>query len=284
MPIIVGVHRSGTTLLRMMLDAHPLLAIPPETHFLIKLLSSTNAPMTGESFLGVIQSTRNWVDFKAIESTFVERIASLQSFSLATGLRIFYETYAAQFDKPRYGDKTPRYLTIADKIQAILPEAHFIHLIRDGRDVALSSRNLWFGPGDNIEAQARNWLEKITQMRFQARSLANYLEVKYENLILNPEATLTEICQFLSLPYEAAMEHYYENAALRLREFKDHLNPDGTVYASGDQRREIHKLASSPPDAARVFAWQTELTKQDQAKFEDIAGELLKALGYETRR
>ena len=78
--------------------------------------------------------------------------------------RSFYEAYAAHVGKPRWGDKSPPYTWKAKRIQRALPEAQFIHLIRDGRDVALSLSEVSWGPGD-IQAAAAKWVDELGRAR-----------------------------------------------------------------------------------------------------------------------
>ena len=154
-PFIVGVGRSGTTLLRLMLDAHPDLAIPGETHFLLDLLAQNeNGPARDRIFRAMIEAP-TWPNLAVSESTFKAALDEVEPFSVPDAIRTFYRLYAQRFGKDRWGDKTPPYRSCMTGIQQLLPEAYFIHIIRDGRDVALSYRGLWFGPGDGIEAQAR---------------------------------------------------------------------------------------------------------------------------------
>src|ERR1700726_654613 len=116
MPIIVGAPRSGTTLLRLMLDAHPALAIPPETHFLpacAKLARDSSA--TAEQLIHCITRSPSemptWVDFGLAESTLAVSVRGLPSpFSVSDGVRAFYRLYAEQHGKHRVGDKTPGYV------------------------------------------------------------------------------------------------------------------------------------------------------------------------------
>ena len=149
MPIIVGAPRSGTTLLRFMIDAHPQVAIPTETGFL------TEAPHLAGSgdelrarFVEMITAfplrAPAWPEFGLSRETFQREIQLIEPFSVAEGYRAFYRLYAARFNKRRWGDKTPVYSLHLNAIEAVLPEAHFVHLIRDGRDVALSWRQTWF--------------------------------------------------------------------------------------------------------------------------------------------
>ena len=139
-PFICGVARSGTTLLRLMLDAHPELAIPPETHFLPDLIARLEAleDPTPADALAPIRDQREWEDFGFTESELLNRFAALEPLSATAVARAFFEAYAERHGKRRWGDKTPMYVKRMATIERVLPEARFVHLIRDGRDIALS--------------------------------------------------------------------------------------------------------------------------------------------------
>lgn len=280
MPFIVGVGRSGTTLLRLMLDAHPDLAMPPETHFIPSLLSMEKREW--EDFFEIITNAPTWVDFRLDEDVFRQELRALPVFSLTEGLRTFYRLYARKFSKPLYGDKTPLYNLHMEAIQTLLPEARFIHLIRDGRDVALSYRGLWFGPGDDIESSARFWMNRISTARLQSINLNFYLEIHYEQLIADPVGTLSCVCDFLELPFSDKMLNYHHHSTARLSEFGDRFNQDGSVRVNRESRLSIFTLTQSAPDQSRCGRWKTEMTNAEQAQYENIAGELLNELGYET--
>lgn len=111
--------------------------------------------------------------------------------SLSDMLRAFYAAYAARHRKPRWGDKTPGYVLDMPLIAEILPEARFIHVIRDGRDVALSLLPLWFGPS-TLEEAARWWEERVRAGRRDASSV-QYIEVRYERLVLDTRTELRRI-------------------------------------------------------------------------------------------
>ena len=156
MPVIVGVPRSGTTLLRIMLDAHSALAIPPETGFLPRLAALDGVAGDGRAAFDAITGAETWPDFHLDATAFAAEIARLVPCTSADVGRTFYRMYASRFGKARWGDKTPSYGTDIDQIAGLLPEAHILHIIRDGRDVMLSVRGLWFRPGDTIEACAED--------------------------------------------------------------------------------------------------------------------------------
>src|SRR5437773_11128912 len=162
MPIIVGSPRSGTTLLRFMLDSHPELAIPPETGFLKRRPKRwwSRKSLREIFFRAVINYPSPvpvWPDFEIPEEAFWEALTEITPFTIAEGYRAFYRLYAARFGKSRWGDKTPLYCLDLNAIRRVLPEARFIHIIRDGRDAALSLRRMWFSPGWEIETQAAYW-------------------------------------------------------------------------------------------------------------------------------
>ncbi len=140
MPFIVGSPRSGTTLLRFMLAAHSDLAIPPETGFpAISQVTRRRADLGPEALLRIITdfpaSAPAWSDFGIPEEALRRALLELNPFSVAEGIRSFYQLYAARHGKRRAGDKTPSHGQAMIAIERLLPEAAFIHLIRDGRDL-----------------------------------------------------------------------------------------------------------------------------------------------------
>src|SRR6185312_12892073 len=172
-PFIVGVGRSGTTLLRLMLDAHPQLAIPSETLFLQDVIKRGAGR---ENFVDIVTASQTWPNM-AMDCCELEAAVAAAP-SLSDAIRAFYRLYTERRGKTRWGDKTPYYRAFMAGIAKLLPEAHFVHVIRDGRDSALSYQGLWFGPGDDFEKQARFWSEAIENARTQARDLAHYSEVR----------------------------------------------------------------------------------------------------------
>ncbi|MEP6809506.1 MAG: sulfotransferase [Chthoniobacterales bacterium] len=273
---VVGVPRSGTTLLRMMLDSHPDMAMGPESHFYFEMLKL--APDTPAKFLDFLTHFFAWPDFGIRAEELEQELAALEPFTLTSGLRTFYALYARRFGKSRWGEKTPDYGTIMPEIQKLLPEARFIHIIRDGRDIALSRRHLWFGPGESIFAQAEDWIQWIRRARQAAPSLTHYLEVQYEQLLLNPAEVLEKICAFLELPFREEMLLYHESAAEKLSVLKGW--PE--LNLTGEQLQSVLRNTTLPPQLDRAARWKREMTPAEAADFEEIAGPLLKELGYET--
>lgn len=286
MPVIVGAPRSGTTLLRFMLDAHPLLAIPPETGFLPSVAALANRPdASPEDLIALVtdypHDAPNWSDFGLGVEELRVAIRSLPEFSVREGLRCFYRLYAARQGKPRYGEKTPLYGEHIAEIEALLPEARLVHIIRDGRDVALSLRKVWFSPAQDIPALAQYWRRVVEAARVGGRRANAYLELRYEDLIREARPQLERICAFLDLDFHPGMLSYYQRTHHRLEEHGTRVRRDGSVAVTHEQRLVQQRLTMQPPRPERLMRWKNEMSGAERAEFAHHSGGLLSALGYE---
>jgi hypothetical protein len=285
MPMIVGSPRSGTTLLRFMLDAHPDLAIPPETGFVPTLQSLAG---TGDALRKLLYDTLiafppdapGWSDFGIAAEDFKIALDQVVPFDLTGGIRAFYRLYALRFGKTRYGDKTPLNSYHLLDIQRLLPEAHFVHVIRDGRAVAASLRKRWFSPGHDITVQAQFWRANVLAAREHSKHCRKYCEVRYESLLQAPESTLRTLCDFLELDFHPSMLDYHQRVPTRLMEHGPRTWAERSFTVSHAERVQQQVLTMQPPVLERIDAWRKELTPEESETFESVAGELLKDLGY----
>jgi hypothetical protein len=276
-PFIVGMGRSGTTLLRLMIDSHPAIAIPPETQF----ISTLNLACDREEFITQLTTYRRWPDFHLDADVFAEAVRQFPDFSLTKGLRAFYQSYANRFNKPRWGDKTPIYAEHMQSIAELLPEAHFVHIIRDGRDSALSYRGLWFGPGSDFATHAEMWRRRILVARKQAADGdLRYIEVRYEALVTRPEDELRQICAFINVGFSPLMLEYHTRAKARIDELEARRAEGALPALSKDQHAGIFSRTFSPPDPGRIGLWRKEMTRSEQDGYAAVAGDLLAELGY----
>jgi hypothetical protein len=280
MPYIIGVSRSGTTLLRLLLDKNPLLAITPETRWLIpsiKILQED--PNNLSLFRQCLISHDTWTDMH-IDNDRLDNILSLHDkHNPIDTLRKIYYDYAKLHEKERVGDKTPLHILSLHTIASAFPEARFIHIIRDGRDVALSMRKVWWVQNKDIRELAIFWTWRIHEARQQAQFLPHYMEVKYEDLLQNTESILKKIAAFIGVPYNVIQLNAHLTAANRLLELTDLTHLGKKISSS--TRQSVHKMTSFPPDVSRMGGWRKELTKEEIISFERIAGDLLYDLGYE---
>jgi hypothetical protein len=264
-----------------MLDAHPDLAIPPETDFIPPLAAACAlSPRPADAFVTTLLEHWRLRDLQVDATALTDAVRALRPFDLGEALRIVYRTYASKFGKARWGDKTPAYVRYMTLIAPVLPEAHFIHVIRDGRDAWASIRDLWFGP-NTVEEAAESWQEWVLDARRDAKVVSHYAEVTFERLLFDPERTLRDLCTYLELPWDDGMLRYHERAPQRIAEVITEYTEGGRVVATVEQRLGIHALTSRPPDATRVGRWRNELLPGEVAAFEAIAGKTLAELGYE---
>lgn len=283
---IVGSPRSGTTLLRLMLDAHPQLAIPPETGFIPETLSCIGGTdkirqrAFCEKLINFPAGAPAWCDFGISRRELFNEVQAIVPFQLDEAIRCFYRLYAGRFGKSRWGDKTPNYGLYAPAIRSMLPEASFVHIIRDGRDVALSIRDLWFAPGKDMSSLARQWRHDVSFTRKRSAGCRRYIEIRYESLVREPEPELRKICEFIELNYDPAMLRYHERAPARLREHRARVHIDGRTLVTAEARLAQQKLTTVPPDTSRISSWKTEMHAHERAEYEAVAGPLLRALGY----
>jgi hypothetical protein len=280
-PFVCGVTRSGTTLLRLMLDSHPELAIPGETHWVPKLIKAfERSKQSPDDAADLVIDHKRWGDFHLDGEQLRERIRGLDAVTAADAIRAFYLTYAEREGKTRYGDKTPGYVKEMRRIQRVLPEARFIHIIRDGRDVSLSHLRMNWGPETYAES-AKLWRNRIRKARKMAPSVDHYMEVRFEELVDDTEGVLRGVCDFIELDFDPVMLDYHERAEERLQEKARELPRKNRPNQPAEARMESHRLAKEPPRSDRIGMWRERMTPEEVAEYEAIAGDMLVNLGYD---
>jgi hypothetical protein len=282
-PFVVGVPRSGTTLLRLMLDAHPELAIPPETHFIPAVIRAIRRGGSADRVADRITQHRRWADFGLDAAELRRRIRGVDPLDAGAAIRAFYELYAEDQGKPRWGDKTPGYATKMRRIAKALPEARFVHVIRDGRAVVASRARRSRRPLP-VDVAARRWKRRVVSTRNRSNRVEHYTEVRYEDLIGDTEDALRGVSSFVELPFDEAMLRHHERAGERLAEIdRDLPARGGRPDLGAEPRIAAHARADQPPDPRRADAWLDEMAAEDVAAFEAEAGDLLDTLGYARR-
>jgi Sulfotransferase family len=258
---LLGHDRSGTTMLRLILDRGDV-AVPPESMFLLDV-------DPGQPAEDVLRAAWNhprvqlW-GLSGEPPALPAGLNGMDAFRFAVSAP--FVAYAEQQGKRRWGDKTPAYIGHVGRLAEIWPNARFVHLIRDGRDVALSVMNVPFGP-NNTWAAARSWATAIRQGHKAAeRYRGRVLEVRYEDLVSKPADEVAAICDFLGLTYS-----------------DDMLAIEGTDRSKVVAEQSVwFTNVWSGITAAAVGKWRTELTPRQIEVFETVAGKELRALGYET--
>jgi Sulfotransferase family len=264
--LVLGVSRSGTTLLKEMLDRHSALAIPSESYFIPQLWDrhgERSAPEEVVEDVGRIARVREWgVTPEDVRAHLPEGAR------FADVVDAVYRSYAEARGKTRYGDKTPSYMQHLELLDRVFPGAQYVHIVRDGRAAGLSFMAMKRKPRFNLGRPRRlaefacAWrLEVEEAQRFGQRlGSGRYLEVRYEDLVAEPEARLGEVCAFLGLGLEPGQLQYHRD-----------VDPG---------RLQDHPRLAEPP-RQDVRRWQDEMGREDLELFEAIAGDLLSRLGYE---
>ena len=250
---ICGTGRSGTTLLAMILDSHSNILVGPEIKALLpiaKLYSELSSQLSQHlSKYNFLHADLNISFRKLISSLFTKRNM-----------------------RGRVVEHTPLNILTMSELISIFPDAQFLHIIRDGRDVVSSLLNQqWielstgkpFGPTENIVKASHYWKNLIVSAKEVSQiklSESNYFEFKYEKLIDSQEETVRSILDFLGEPFESAVLEYHNHE----HSFRPSTNnPQTGIYKSALGR------------------WKNEFSLQDAQIFDSIAGDLLIELGYE---
>ena len=278
---IVGCPRSGTTMLKRMLDAHASIAITRETHWITHLFKK-RAGMTQEGIvLGDVvdrlcehrRFSHLGLDRSAVEAL----IADGGDMTYPDLVSKIFDLYAAKDGKPLAGDKTPPYVRRIPLLHKLFPQAKFIHLVRDGRDAGLSLlnwRNAERAMGeqptwteDPVTTTALWWEWHIRLGREAGAELGDslYYEMQYEKLVADPEGECLSMCEFLDLSYDTNMVHY---------EKRKPADVDAQGSTGSANARWL-------PPTRGLRDWRTQMMPEQLERFEAASGALFDELGYE---
>jgi hypothetical protein len=274
---LVGCPRSGTTLLQRLVDAHPSIAALNETLWIPGYYERREG-LTPEGLV-TPALVRKLLEHRRFERMGIERaeldqlIGSNGKTSYAEFVSALFDRYARARAKPLVADKSPAYVRSIPILHHLWPFAKFVHLIRDGRDVALSfmswakadriggSMATW--QDDRVTTVALWWERNVRLGREDGSPLGRdrYYELRYEALASATAQECEALCGFLDLPYERTMIRFHEGKTKR-----DPGLPS--------------KRAWLPPTPG-LRDWRTEMGPPEVERFEAAAGSLLDELGYE---
>jgi hypothetical protein len=265
--VLLGVSRSGTTLLRVILDRSPGLAIPDESFFVPLLSRRHRGRVDAAAFLDDVRRIPAVAGWGLAPDEVAPRLRD--GMPVGEAVAAIYEAYAEREGKPRWGDKTPMYMRHLRLLERLFPAAQYVHLVRDGRDAATSFLRMpegtytrtWAHP-ETAAAFACLWRIEVEAASALGRRVGakRYHETRYEDLVADPERVVRAICDFAGLPFTQAMLEY-----------------PGAVDVSG----KPHQQRLLSPPTVGVRDWREEMSADDARSFEAIAGDLLADLGYE---
>lgn len=281
---IIGNPRSGTSLLRLMLTCHPEVVIPPEGHFFLWLegkFGDMAFPWAAKEFIDELVETKKFetwgIEKQALQTLFSECVP--QNFREAVALvYCLYGLMKGRSEFRYWGDKNKLWKDKLHRVLNYFPNSKFVHIVRDGRDVACSFKELSasemhkfkYGPRmpDKIDNIAEHWATNITFIQKFLATLKQdqHITVRYEDLIFSPRQTLTDIAEFLQLEFSESMLDY----ARRNRNEK--LEPEETMQWKLKLNGELEKT--------NIGKFRSSLAEQEVTIFERRCGGLLKYYGY----
>ena len=270
---VVGFQRSGTTLLRVMLDSHPDLVVPLDT---VGLWADYEDRLPQFGNLATDADVNRMVDAILKEERILlwetpltrdQVLAQRRLPGFAGIIDAFMQSYAVSRGKRRWGDKDPGNMRRIDRLHRWFPDCKIIHIVRDGRDACISQAEQSFGIQDLFDC-ATAWIEQIEWVRQIGVILGpdRYFELRYEDLVTDAEPLLQRLCEFLSVPWSPAMLEYYKNVRTTVP----------------DSKRYIWPLLDKPPVKDQAGRWKRTLSEGQRVGFEKRAWETLRTMGYET--
>jgi len=271
---VIGAERSGTTLVMAMIGCHPRIAVPevawyyprfrPYLYTYGDLENDENFRTLAEEMIFGLKTP--FFGMKINPATIVYEITSkVKERSFAGIYCAILERYARELgNKPRWGEKTPHNLFYIKEIKEDFPNSQFVFVTRDGRDASCDYLQSAFGP-TNIFCAAESWklCQNAVKPWRKILSSSEWLDVKYENLVREPERILKEICDFLKEEYSSSMLEFFKTDI-------------------GKQRGKArdHKPLGSPVSDEYIGIYKEYLSLREQRIFEAIAGTELKEAGY----
>jgi hypothetical protein len=271
----IGTQRSGSNLLRVMLNQLPEISAPHPPHILktfFPILHLYGDLSKAWNFHKLVDDICEWVNknpvpWENVHLNSVDIINLCEEQTLIEVFRRIYEYKASRENASYWSCKSMETVLYLNELERSKINPFYIHLYRDGRDVALSFLKAIVGP-KHIYHLAKKWTEE------QRLSLAlkgtvpasRFISVKYEDLISVPEKTLSEVCRKLGVVYrEEIVMHYYES--------KESFN----TASSG----EMWKNVAKPILKNNHHKYLSELSREDLVIFESVAGDMLEVLSYE---
>ncbi len=270
---IVGAPRSGTTLLQYMLRSHPLLSMPTgESHFMIPLYRNSKnfGDLYKQENIRLVLQEMYRISPEFLDSdlhglkfdvdTLAEELRKEGCCSIPRIISGIYHKNAKGEGKLRWGEKTPYYILHIPTILKMFPDAQILHIVRDGRDCALSmlarKHDLYVY---NTYKAAKLWQQYVEEGHLAGQHLDSdvYFEIRYEDILTDQINSMKKICKFLDIPFSDS-----------LIEFKK---------SSGHGKTP---LLQKPIQQDNIERWRSKMTRRQVSVFERSVGDTLTRNGY----
>jgi hypothetical protein len=260
---IVGAPRSGTTLLRVTLNRHSQLAVAGETHYFPRVYARRHAfgdpgdvrnreRIVG-AYLAIGPVRRLGMDIGVLRQRLMSEGVTWSAL-FASLIRV----YADLKGKQHSGEKTPQHALHVKTLCEWFPDCSIIHMVRDPRAAACSLTHMPWA-SRSVLMEARTW-HSCNTAACAVSTRDNYVRVKYEELVAQPEEQLRRVCSHIGLEYQEAL-----------------LRPDAAEF---DPARPVHR-AYQKMTPLRSALWRTELEAWQVSAIEAAAGNRMEEFGYQ---
>jgi hypothetical protein len=272
---IVGANRSGTTLVRLILNAHSRIAIPDELIYFDSYLASVpieawRAPDLSEAtysafvedFLDRASASLPGLDPAVLTSRILEGAPNFKR-----PYQLVLDAWARHHGKPRWGEKTPGNLFYADILYDMFPKARFIYVVRDPRAGVASMQRVSFLPDDVVfNVLSRRKHDTTGRATLERHVPApRRMTVRYEDLVRDPAAVVRTLCDFIGEDFEPSMLHFHR---------------DADDYMKAEAARDYNAAATAPISASKIAAWKDRLTTDEVAIVEHLCRDVMRRFGY----
>jgi hypothetical protein len=285
---IIGNPRSGTTMLRLMLACHSEVLIPPECGFIIWLKEKFSSWQRQDShlcekrssFIEELFASKKFDTWKLEKNTVEEQIVFHQPATYADLCSVVYASYGLSIEKrfSMWGDKNNFHINHMDCLLELYPNARFLHIVRDGRDVACSYREAMaknsaspYAPKlkTRLSDIANEWFANVMRAdSFMTKMPSRRaITIRYEDLVRDSSKTIEQICDWLGLQFESEMLYFH-----LINESKK-LEPESTMAW---KERTIKPISDETVGRYRLL-----LTNYELINFGEIAKKALSRFNYQ---
>lgn len=275
---VVGVMKSGTTWVQFLLDAHPEICCKGEAHFIDILTPKMNTVFSTYNGRSLIR--RDLFVEAGIEGNCAFYTVEEARYIIIAAMGLMFARWAGDADVKCVGDKTPEHISALTALEKAIPSAKYIHIIRDGRDAAVSAWRIdihrdhedrlkeFHSFESFLEDFAENWNQDVKEAReFGAAHPKNYFELRYEDLHRESEPIVRSMFEFLGVDVsDAAVNECIETASFE--------------RVTGGRKRGQEQPGAHMRKGI-VGDWRNHFDKASKAIFHEHAGTLLKELGYD---
>jgi hypothetical protein len=273
---IVGANRSGTTLLRLILNAHSRIAIPDELIYFDSYLAGVpieqwrHPDLDAEAYAAFVDHflTETCIPLDGLDFTALRaRILSDGPHDFRRPYQCALEAWAQHHGKTRWGEKTPGNLFFADIIHDMFPDAQFIYMVRDPRAGVASMQNVSFFPQDVVFNALSRRKHATDGRALLLRHVPDEqrMTLRYEDLVRDPEHTVRTVCNYLDEPFEPGMLHFHREA---------------DRYMNDEAASAYNASATRPISDEHIDRWRDRLDADEIALVETVCREEIRAFDY----